>query len=663
MSALIDQSFLNYILRPMPSLLIKIVVGICVLQAINVTALDQGWPIHGATQEGTRYSSLTQINRENVGDLEIAWRYRSGEMSRRGDKFAQSKDQNVPITVAGNLIVCTPFNRIIALDPVSGEERWVFDPEVSMDLQPPAPYACRGVAAWHDESTDEKELCHDRIIFGTNDLRIFAIDAHSGLQCSRFGNNGWISAPASKTQAYPGEIRYLMPPVIIKDIFVIGSAIMDSHRVDTHSGKVQAFDVRTGMKIWEFDPIPKDSQDPAMASWDGDSAYSTGSGNVWGNMAVDQEHDLVFLPTSSPAPDYYGGLRKGNNEYTDSVVALRGSTGEVVWHYQLLHHDIWDYDIASQPLLVEIPIKGQQVPVVVQNTKQGMVFVFHRETGEPVFPIEERAVPKGDVPGEWYSPTQPFPTRPPPLIPHSITPDNAWGFTFWDKNKCRDKIKALRHGGIYTPPSLQGTATVPWNGGGANWGGPAFDPERKLMVINTNRIAEVLRIIPQLEMQRQSHGKRSLDMYAATVMQGTPFAIKKTMLMSPFGAPCSTPPWGGLTAVNLTDATIKWDVALGSIEERLPLPIPWELGMPGVGGPIITASGLIFIAATFDQNFRAFDIDTGKELWRFKLPAGSQTTPITYSVNGRQYIVLTSGGHGQVKTKRGDYVLAFSLPE
>jgi len=639
------------------------VLAINVLNISLAADIDQDWPVHGATPGGTRYSSLSQIDRQNVEGLEVVWRYRSGEMSRRGVKFAQSKDQNIPITVAGHLIVCTPFNRVIALDPSNGEERWVFDPNVSMDLQSPAPYACRGVAAWHDETREEKEPCRDRILFGTNDLRIFAIDAANGQLCPDFGGKGWISAPASKPQAYSGEIRYLMPPAIINDTLVIGSAIMDSHRFDTPSGRVQAFNVRSGEKVWEFDPIPKDPDDPAMATWSGDSAYTTGSGNVWGNMAVDQKRDLVFMPTSSPAPDYYGGLRKGKNEYTDSLVALRGSTGEVVWHYQLLHHDIWDYDIGSQPLLVDIAIKGKQTPIVIQNTKQGLVFVFHRETGDPIFPIEERAVPKGDAKGEWYSPTQPFPVIPPPLIPHSITPEDAWGFTFWDKKKCRDKIASLRHGSIYTPPSVQGTATVPWNGGGANWGGPAFDPARNLMVINTNRIAEILRLIPIEEIQKQTQGERSFDIYASTTMEGTPYAIKKTMLLSPLGAPCNKPPWGGLTAVDISNGTIKWDVALGSIEEQLPLRIPWELGMPGMGGPIITAGGLIFIAATFDQNFRAFDIDTGEELWRFKLPAGSQTTPITYSVNGRQYVVLTSGGHGQLKNKRGDYVLAFALPE
>ena len=645
------------------TLIFGIISGISMLSMSLVHAVDQGWPVHGATPEGTRYSPLTQINRSNVDDLEIAWQYRTGEMALRGEKFAQSKDQNIPVTIAGNLVVCTPFNRVIALDPASGRERWVFDPDVSMDLQPPAPYACRGVAAWVDDSVDEDSACHTRVIFGTNDLRIFAIDARTGQPCPEFGGNGWIAAPANKPQAYTGEIRYLMPPAIINDTLVIGSAIMDSRRFDTPSGKVQAFSTRTGARLWEFDPIPKDPDDPAMATWGADSAYTTGSGNVWGNMAVDERRNLVFLPTSSAAPDYYGGLRKGNNEYTDSLVALDGTTGKVVWHYQVLHHDIWDYDIGSQPLLVDIPVDGEQVPVVVQNTKQGMVFVFHRETGEPIFPIEERAVPQGDVPGEWYSPTQPFPVKPPPLISHRVTPEDAWGFTFWDRNKCRDKIESLRHGTIYTPISLQGTAAVPWNGGGANWGGPAFDPERNLMVINTNRIAEILQLVPIEEITKSSGDEATLDLYAARPMEGTPYALKKAMLLSPLGAPCTPPPWGGLTAVDLSSGTIVWDVTLGSLEEWLPIPLPLNLGVPGMGGPIITAGGLIFIAATFDRNFRAFDIKNGEELWRYKLPAGSQTTPITYSVDGRQYIVLTSGGHGQVDNKRGDYVLAFALPD
>ena len=452
------------------------------------------------------------------------------------------------------------------------------------------------------------------------------------------------------------------PPAIISDIVVLGSTIGDNHRTDTPSGKVQAFSARDGKRLWEFDPIPNSPDDPAFATWGKDGPVAIGSANVWSHMAVDEDRDIIFLPVSTPAPDNYGGTRPGNNEYANSLVALRGSTGELIWHFQILHHGIWDYDLAPQPLLVDLPRDGALVPVVVQNTKQGLIFIFHRETGEPFFPIEERPVPQGDIPGEWYSPTQPFPLKPPPLLKLDVTSDDMWGFTFWDKGKCRDILKGLRNEGIYTPPSFQGTLINPWTAGGANWGGPAFDPKRGLMIINTSRVMKISKLM-NLEDADKETDSDEFHYGLPELMQGTPYAIKDSLFVSPWGAPCNKPPWGGLTAVDLAGGTIKWDVPLGSIEDQLPVPIPWNLGMPNIGGPIITAGGLIFIAATMDQNFRAFDIDTGEELWREKLPATTMTTPITYEAGGRQYVVVVSGGHAEVPSVRGDYVSAYALPE
>lgn len=644
------------------------VLGAGMLAGWSVCAAPPGhdWPVYGADAAGTRFSPLAQINRDNVRQLEIAWTYRSGEVARRGAAFGISKEQNVPITVAGNLILCTPFNRVVALHPETGVERWVYDPRVDMTLEPPATYACRGVAAWSDPRVVTGTPCRDRLLINTNDLRLIAIDARTGVPCADFGHNGTVIASASRKQAFRGEIRYISPPTIINDAVVIGSAILDNHRVDTPSGRVQAFDVRSGRRLWEFDPIRRASSQGARAGEGEGRAVVTSSANAWGAMAADEARDLLFVPTSSPSPDYYGGTRPGPNDYANSLVALRGRTGEVVWHYQIVHHDLWDYDVGSQPLLTELTLHGKSVPAVVQNTKQGLVFVFHRETGVPLFPVEERRVPAGHVPGEWYSPTQPYPTAFPPLVPQRFSPDHSWGFTFWDRHRCRKQVEGFKTGDIYTPPSLEGTVVVPWSGGGANWGGAALEPTRKIMVINTSRIAEVVKIVPIAEVGKPPSGAvggaaSPLDLTKPTRMEGTPYAVRKSFLLSPWGAPCTPPPWGGLTAVDLEHARILWDVPLGSIEDQMPVPLPLRLGTPNMGGPIVTGGGLVFIAAALDRRLRAFDLVTGKEIWSAKLPADAQATPMTYEAGGRQFVVIAAGGHAQMHNHRGDFVIAYAL--
>lgn len=630
------------------------------LGLLSFWCVASDWPVHGADKAGTRYSRLDQIDRRNVEDLTIAWQYRTGERARRGEQaFKFTYDQDIPILVAGNLVVCTPFNRVIALNPATGIERWVFEPQIALNHENGAAYGCRGVAHWRDEIAAAGTPCRDRLLFGTNDLRMFAIDARTGKRCSDFGDNGEITIPTSKPEAFRGEVRHLMPPAIVNGVAVLGSAIVDDYRADTPSGKVRAFDAKTGARRWEFDPLRTPQ---SAAATDGTAnQIVTGSANVWSNMSVDEDRDLIFLPTSSPAPDFYGGLRPGNNEFANSLVALRGTTGEYLWHFQVVHHTVWDYDLAPQPLLVDLPRDGEAVPVVVQNTKQGLVFIFNRETGEPFFAVEERPVPKGDLPGEWYSPTQPFPVKPPPLLKLHTSPDDAWGFTFWDQGKCRELMRGIRTGSVYTPPSLEGTLISPWTAGGANWGGPAYDPQRSLMIINTSRIAKISKIVPVNEIDKLS--ATDLATYGEVKKVGTsPYAVQETLLVSPWGAPCTPPPWGALTAVDLAKGTIVWEVALGSIEEFLPLPIPWRLGTPNIGGPIITAGGLIFIAATIDRNFRAFDVDSGEELWRDKLPATTLTTPMTYFAGGRQFVVIVSGGHSSVPSVKGDYVIAYALP-
>jgi quinoprotein glucose dehydrogenase len=449
---------------------------------------------------------------------------------------------------------------------------------------------------------------------------------------------------------WPGEFQITSSPAIIGDVVVVGSAISDNARADAPRGTVRALDARSGAIRWTFDPVTADLSD----SWRDGSAARTGQANVWSTMSVDAARDLVFLPTTSASPDFFGGERPGDNRYANSVVALRGSTGAVVWSFQTVHHDLWDYDLAAQPNLVELQPNGEGAPVaaVLQPTKTGLVFTLDRETGAPLYPVEERAVPTDGATGEWISPTQPFPVKPPPLVPQKIAPGDAWGFTFLDRNACRDAIASHRSEGLFTPPSVEGTILYPFTGGGVNWGSAAWDPQRQWLVVNTNRIMHVVTLIPANDVEKAQKAEPSKEISPQT---GTPFGMKREVLTSPIGVPCNAPPWGTLTAVDMKHGTIVWDVPLGGI-------LGWHVGLPGVGGPMITSSGLVFISATMDAYLRAFDIETGRELWKAKLPAGGQATPMSYVRNGRQYIVIAAGGHSTLGSKPGDSVVAFALP-
>ena len=643
------------------------VIGVGMLAATLAGAAGE-WDYYGATQGGVRYSALWQINRRNVEDLEVAWTYRTGELARHGAAFAQAQAfQATPTLVAGSLIVCTPTGRLIALDPKNGRERWVFDPEL------PMPNAgagfmprCRGVTPWVDTRVPHDAPCAQRLFHGTWAFRVYAVDARTGKRCRDFGQQGEVVLESGRTLDPDEFIQVSSPPVVVRDVVIFGSAISDSVRADAPSGRVRALDARSGALRWEFDPVPRDAADPAALTWGGDSARRGGGANAWAPLSADEARDLVFVPTTSASPDYYGASRPGENRYANSLVALRASTGKLVWHFQTTHHDIWDYDLPAQPILVELRRAGRTIPAVVQLTKQGLVFVFNRETGEPVFPIEERPVPQGGVAGEWLSPTQPFPVAPPPLAAQGVQPDDAWGFTFFDRRSCRRQIEALRHDGIYTPPSLQGTIYMPAFLGGANWGSGAYDPARQWLYVSTLNAPGVARLIPRTDAAAKSPTMtegRELDLGAGVMFaqRGTPYQVETRMLMSPLGAPCTAPPWGRLAAVDLAEGTIRWQVALGSIEKINPLRIPLEYGTPNAGGAIVTAGNLVFIAASMDNKFRAYDAESGEVLWTARLPAGGQATPMTYSMDGRQYVVIAAGGHALYRTTPGDYVIAYAL--
>jgi quinoprotein glucose dehydrogenase len=619
-----------------------------------------GWSAYGGGPGGTRYSPLDEIRPENVAHLEQAWVYQTGDLPDASTAGRNHSFQATPILFGDALFFCTPRSRVISLDAESGAERWVYDPEVDLSL---GHYNlnCRGVASWRDPEAAAGAGCARRIYVASADARLVALDADSGRPCPGFGDGGLVDFSRDVGPFEPGEYGISSPPLVVGDVVVVGSYVAESRRVSMPSGKVQAFEARTGAPRWSWDPIPRDPADPARASWEGDAADRTGAANVWSISAADPERDLLFVPTSSPSPDFYGGERLGDNRHADSVVALRASSGELVWSFQTVHHDLWDYDVASQPMLIDLVREGRDIPALVQATKTGNLFFLHRETGEPLFPVEERPVPQTTVPGERTSPTQPFPTWPPPLVPQILAPEDAWGLTVWDREKCREKIRSMRSEGIFTPPSFEGTVVFPGAAGGSNWGSLAFDPERRLLIANTSRVANT----SQLFRRGEANFSRKYGAYVGRAeQQGTPYVARLGVLLSPLGVPCNPPPWGTLAALDLSARELRWEVPLGTTRDLAPLGIALPWGLPNMGGPIATAGGLSFIGAALDDYLRAFDNETGEELWKARLPAGGQATPMTYRVreNGRQFVVIAAGGHAQMRTRRGDSLVAFALP-
>jgi quinoprotein glucose dehydrogenase len=620
------------------------------------------WPEYAGTWEAQHYSPLTQINRENVGHLKVAWTYHTGDVSDgKGNVPSTTAFEATPILVEGTLYVCSPFNRVIALDPETGVERWSYDPKVDLSGRYANQLICRGVSTWLDPERGKDQVCRRRVFTSTNDARLIALDARTGQPCPDFGDEGTVDLTEGVGSIlWLGEYQLTSLPAIVHDLVILGSAVSDNARTDAPSGVVRAFDVRSGELRWSWDPVPEGFAETEAARKDG-ADWVLGTPNVWAPMAVDEGRDLLFIPTGNPAPDYFGGNRGGIDHYGSSVVALRASTGEVVWAFQTVHHDLWDFDVPAQPTLATIVRNGRTMPGVIQATKMGHLFVLHRETGAPLFPVEERPVPQDGVPGEILSPTQPFPVKPPALTYQDLEPDDAWGITPWDRRACRRKIESLRFDGIFTPPTLQGSLMYPGNAGGSNWGGVAVDPERQLVVANMSHLPFVVTLLPAKDYERERAANPGVEI---SPQRGTPYAMRREPLLSPLGLPCNPPPWGTLAAVDLVSGDIRWQVPLGTPRDIAPVPIPIRMGVPNLGGPLVTASGLVFIGAAMDNYLRAFDVETGEELWKGRLPAGGQASPMTYRPReaGKQYIVIAAGGHGRSGTTLGDEVVAYTLP-
>ncbi|NWG91872.1 MAG: pyrroloquinoline quinone-dependent dehydrogenase [Parvularculaceae bacterium] len=617
------------------------------------------WSHYGADAGGSRFSGLDQITRENVAALTRAWVYSSGDLkSKPQSALLDSAGEATPILVEDSLVYCTPFNEVIALDPGTGAEKWRHDPKINLEQRPANQYVCRGVAYWKDDAASG--LCASRVFTGTNDGRLVALDAKTGAPCADFGDAGTVAIDPGMDLVWPGEFQITSAPTIAGEIVVVGSSISDNARVAAPKGTVRAYDVRTGALRWTFDPIPRTADAPNAGDWKGDFPRAEGHANAWAPMSYDEGRGLLFVPTSSPSPDFFGGLRPGDNRYANSIVALNAPTGAVVWSFQTVHHDVWDYDVPAQPALLTILKDGAPKDVVALAAKTGLLFVLDRDTGEPVLPVEERPVPQDGAPGEALSPTQPFPTATPPIVPNTVDPKKAFGLTLFDRSACKKAIKSLRADGLFTPPTLGGTLFLPFTGGGGNWGGGAFDPSRNLFVVNMSNVAHRIELIPAEDVEAVQEAFHDSEV---SPQRGAPYGMRRDLLVSPLDLPCTPPPWGVLAAVDLQTGEIVWRRTLGTIEDLTGGVLKSELGTPTIGGPMATAGGLVFIGATLDYYLRAFDIETGKELWKGRLPTNAPATPMTYEWRGRQYVVVMAGGYSNIDTPPGDELIAFALPE
>ena len=629
------------------------------------------WTSYGKGSGGGHFSKADEITPENVKKLERVWVHRSGDYKGgansagvKGGEY-QTSFQATPLLVDDTLFYCTSYNRVFALDPETGKEKWVFDPKLKKDGR--AILACRGLSSWKDETKSSSEKCHHRIMGVTIDAELFSIDGKSGEICNDFGNNGRVNLREGLGEHPALYYWSTSPPAIINEKIVVGGSVIDNLSTDIPGGVVRAFDIRSGELSWYWDPIPP--EEATIIDENGNPLYRRGTANVWSIISADPDLNMVYLPTGNASPDYYGGHREGLEEYSSSIVALNADTGKLIWSFQTVHHDIWDYDVPSQPTFYEFERNGEVIKALAQTTKMGFVFLLNRETGEPIFPVEERAVPQGAVEGDYVTKTQPFPTKPAPLTPTYLDPEEVFGFTPWDKGYCKKAAKDLRNEGLYTPPSLEGSVHYPSAIGGANWGGPAVDASRNILIANTMNLSSTIVMVPRKDCDKalKELARDSVQSRFSALQQneGTPYCtIRAYGFMSPLGVPCTKPPWGNLTAIDLNTGDHLWQIPLGTSKDLAPFPFWWIKGAPNIGGPTVTATGLTFIAATSDYYLRAFKTETGEELAKFRLPTAGHATPMTYTnKNGKQFVVIAAGGHWAVGTPASDHLIAFALED
>ncbi|HLG82883.1 MAG TPA: membrane-bound PQQ-dependent dehydrogenase, glucose/quinate/shikimate family [Bradyrhizobium sp.] len=629
------------------------------------TPAKSDWTAYGATGAGTRYSGLQQINSTNVKDLKLAWQFETGD-HKGPDDPNEFTNEATPLKIGDLLYTCSPHQIVFALEAATGKLRWKFDPQIQHN-KAFQHMTCRGVA-YHQtapgavaaDGTAAPAECPKRIFLPTDDGRLFALDADTGKPCDGFGNHGEIDLKDGNEIKTPGFYEGTSPPVVTDKILIMAGAVIDNYSNRVPSGAIRGFDIYSGRLIWAFDPGNPDPNEMPSDS----HHFSQGSPNSWTVAAVDEKLGLVYEPLGSSSPDIWAGNRTSDEErYDSALVALDIATGKLRWSFQNVHHDLWDMDFPSQPSLIDLHRDDGIVPAIYIPAKTGNIFVLDRRDGHLLVPAPEKPVPQGAALGDHTAPTQPFSDlsfRPRQML----TEAQMWGSTMFDQLICRVKFKRLRYEGPFTPPSEQGTLVYPGDFGMFEWGGIAVDPRRQIAIANPQSIPFISRLVP-----RGKDNPAAPDAahppgteLGVQPMYGTPYGVDLGIFLSPLSIPCMAPPWGSLAALDLRTNKIVWRHRVGTIRDEAPLPLPFKLGVPMLGGPMVTAGGVAFLTGTMDDYIRAFDVNDGKLLWEDRLPAGGQSTPMTYEVNGKQYVATVDGGHGSFGTRLGDFVRAYALP-
>ncbi|MBO1323650.1 glucose/quinate/shikimate family membrane-bound PQQ-dependent dehydrogenase [Acetobacter sp. TBRC 12305] len=626
------------------------------------------WPAYGRTQAGDRYSPLTQITPANVRGLKVAWTFRTHDLKRPDDP-GEITDEVTPIKAGNTLYLCSPHQILFALDAATGQERWRFDPKITYN--PTFQHlTCRGVsyvqtpldqAAAHGVTTPDS--CAQRILLPTNDGRLFALDAQTGARCSAFGKQGELDLTEGMPMRTPGFYEPTSPPVVTGKMVIISGAVTDNFSTHEPSGVTRGYDLYSGQLVWAFDPGNPDPNELPSAT----HQYTPNSPNSWITSAYDAKLNVIYIPTGVTTPDIWGGKRTPDQErYASGILALDADTGHKVWFYQTVHHDLWDMDVPAQPSLVDVTQPdGTVVPALYAPAKTGNIFVLDRRDGHLLVPAPETPVPQGAAPGDHLSPTQPYSAlsfRP----REKLSDADMWGGTMLDQLACRIMFKQMRYEGPFTPPSEQGTLVFPGNLGMFEWGGLAVDPVRQVAFANPIAIPFVSKLVPRgpgNPVHPPEGGAPSGTETGVQPQYGTPFGVDLHPFLSPLGIPCKKPGWGYVAGIDLKTNRIIWMHRNGTTRDSSPLPFGFKLGIPSLGGPIVTAGGVAFLTSTADYYIRAYDVTTGRQIWQDRLPAGGQSTPMTYEQNGRQYVVTADGGHGSFGTRLGDYVVAYALPE
>ncbi|WP_369920607.1 glucose/quinate/shikimate family membrane-bound PQQ-dependent dehydrogenase [Marinomonas polaris] len=630
--------------------------------------VNQGeWNAYGRSNLGQRFSPLAQITPDNADQLQVAWQYQTGD--KKGPKdVGETTYEATPLKLGNALYVCTPHNWVVALDADTGEEQWVYDAKVPAESQRQH-QTCRGVSYLppsngtplppiQKESAPAESLtsmkCDAQLFLPTSDARLVAIDPTTGARCANFADNGELDLMHNMPFKQSGYYYSTSPPLVAGGVVIVSGSVNDNYDVNSPSGVIRAYDVKTGELKWNWDSGHPDDTTPIGP----DETYATSSPNSWSVASADEKLGLAYFPMGNRTPDQLGMYRTPAEEkYATSVVALSLETGQVAWVQQFVHHDLWDMDTPAQPALLDLDTPTGKQPALVVPTKQGDVYVLNRKTGEPIFPITEELAPQGTIPGDYAAKTQP--TSAFSFKPAKLTEADMWGATPLDQLMCRIQFKQLRYEGRYTPPSEQGSIVYPGNFGVFNWGSIAVDPKRQQMFGMPLYLAFTSTLVPRegADLTNANKGEQGVNSN-----EGAEYAVQLKPFLSPLGVPCQQPPWGYVAGADLKTGKTVWKHKNGTIEDMTPFKLPIKMGMPGIGGPVITDGGVVFMAASVDNYLRAYDMSTGEELWKGRLPAGGQATPMTYlNSKGEQMVVQVAGGHGSIGTTIGDYVVAYKL--